>query len=75
MTMTGNSEGAMMEEQDYLDISEFIQNNGADVNNDYWQLWSRNIFNIAISNTDDHFVKSYFPVDCRKVEAIPIIRY
>jgi len=54
MTMTGNSEDAIPEEVGYLDIAEFIQSNGADIENDLHQLWRRIVFNIAISNTDDH---------------------
>ena len=54
MTMTGNSEGAIAEEVGYLDIAEFIQGNGVDIEKDLNQLWRRMIFNIAISNTDDH---------------------
>jgi len=33
---------------------EFIQSNGANINENLTQLWRRIIFNIAISNTDDH---------------------
>ncbi|MDY0907416.1 type II toxin-antitoxin system HipA family toxin [Pedobacter sp. CFBP9032] len=54
MTMTGNVDGNVEEETGYLDIAEFIQSNGAAVDNDLHQLWRRIIFNIAISNTDDH---------------------
>ena len=54
MTMTGNSEGAIGEEVGYLDIAEFIQGNGAEIEKDLNQLWRRIIFNIAISNIDDH---------------------
>lgn len=54
MTMTGNSEGAIAEDVGYLDIAEFIQSNGAEIEQDLHQLWRRIAFNIAISNTDDH---------------------
>lgn len=54
MTMTGNVDGNVNEETGYLDIAEFIQSNGAAVDRDLHQLWRRIIFNIAISNTDDH---------------------
>jgi serine/threonine-protein kinase HipA len=36
------------------DIAEFIQFNGAQNKIDLGQLWRRIIFNMAISNTDDH---------------------
>lgn len=38
----------------YLEIAEFISNHGADTAADLAQLWRRIVFNIAISNTDDH---------------------
>jgi serine/threonine-protein kinase HipA len=55
MTMTGNNEDSLKSQPaSYLDIAEFIQNNGAHVKENLAQLWRRIIFNIAISNTDDH---------------------
>ena len=55
MTMTGNNEDTIKESTgSYLDIAEFIQFNGAQNTIDLGQLWRRIVFNIAISNTDDH---------------------
>jgi len=55
MTMTGNNEDTIKESPvGYLDIAEFIQFNGAQNTIDLRQLWRRIVFNIAISNTDDH---------------------
>ena len=55
MTMTGNNEETIKNQPaSYLDIVEFIQSNGANINDNLAQLWRRIIFNIAISNTDDH---------------------
>ena len=55
MTMTGNTEDIIKESApSYLDIVEFIENYGADVEANLHQLWRRILFNIAISNTDDH---------------------
>ena len=55
MTMTGNNEDTIRDNQaSYLDIAEFISNNGANIEANLHQLWRRIIFNIAISNTDDH---------------------
>lgn len=55
MTMTGKNEDLIREEMpSYLDIVEFIQFSGAQVTKDLHQLWRRIIFNIFISNTDDH---------------------
>lgn len=55
MNMTGNNEDTIRDNPaSYLDIAEFISNNGANVEANLHQLWRRIIFNIAISNTDDH---------------------
>ena len=55
MTMTGKNEDIIKDNPpSYLDMAEFIQFNGAQNKNDLHQLWRRIIFNIAISNTDDH---------------------
>lgn len=55
MTMTGNNEDTIKENPaGYLDIAEFIQFTGAQNTFDLQQLWRRIIFNISISNTDDH---------------------
>jgi serine/threonine-protein kinase HipA len=55
MTMTGNNEDTIRENQaSYLDIAEFISNHGTNIEANLYQLWRRIIFNIAISNTDDH---------------------
>lgn len=55
MTMTGNNEETIKDKPaSYLDLVDFIQNYGANVNENLAQLWRRIVFNIAISNTDDH---------------------
>lgn len=55
MTMTGNSEETIKDApSSYLDLVEFIQYSGANSEKDLHQLWRRIVFNIAISNTDDH---------------------
>ena len=55
MTMTGKNEEIIRDETpSYLDIVEFIQFSCAHVNEDLHQLWKRLIFNILVSNTDDH---------------------
>ena len=38
----------------YLELAEFLVNEGGDTEEDLAQLWRRIIFNIAFSNTDDH---------------------
>lgn len=55
MTMTGNNEDTIKDNPpSYLDIAEFISNYGVNVEENLHQLWRRIIFNITISNTDDH---------------------
>jgi serine/threonine-protein kinase HipA len=55
MTMTGNTEGSIRDHpKSYLDLAEFIQFSGSNIEEDLHQLWRRIVFNISISNTDDH---------------------
>ncbi|MDZ4795610.1 MAG: HipA domain-containing protein [Bacteroidota bacterium] len=52
MTLLGYSDGA--EGVSYLNLAEFIMQNGANVKGDLEELWRRIVFNIAVKNTDDH---------------------
>ena len=55
MTMTGNAEDNLRDNKaSYLEIAEFIKFSGASNEEDLHQLWKRIVFNISISNTDDH---------------------
>ena len=55
MTMTGNNEDTIRDQTaSYLELAEILQYTGAKAKEDLHQLWRRIIFNIAISNTDDH---------------------
>jgi len=55
MTMLGKTDGVdAADGSSYLDIAEFIMENGADVDENLRQLWLRMVFNIAVSNCDDH---------------------
>ncbi|MFA5297112.1 MAG: HipA domain-containing protein [Lutibacter sp.] len=55
MTMTGNTEESLKTiSSSYLDIVDVIENYGTNVEANLHQLWRRIIFNIAVSNTDDH---------------------
>jgi serine/threonine-protein kinase HipA len=38
----------------YMDLVEFISKNGANVARDLEELWRRVVFNICVSNVDDH---------------------
>jgi len=55
MTMIGNTEEQLRTKTaSYLELAEFIQFFGSNIEPDLHQLWKRIVFNIAISNTDDH---------------------
>lgn len=55
MTMLGYSDGTDHSDgASYLEIVEFLLQNGADVAADLHQLWRRIVFSIGVSNTDDH---------------------
>jgi serine/threonine-protein kinase HipA len=55
MAMLGYTDGQDYSEgASYLDLVEFIQKYGANVNQDLEQLWRRIVFSICVSNTDDH---------------------
>ena len=42
------------EMRSYLEIAEFLRREGSKVNEDLRQLWRRIVFNMLVSNTDDH---------------------
>jgi serine/threonine-protein kinase HipA len=55
MTLLGYRDGAGAEEGvSYLELVEFIIQNGANVKQDLTELFRRVVFSIAVSNTDDH---------------------
>ncbi|OBX25712.1 serine/threonine-protein kinase HipA [Gelidibacter algens] len=55
MTMLGYTDGQdHVDGASYLELVEFIQNNGANVEQDLEQLWRRIVFSICVTNTDDH---------------------
>ncbi len=52
MTLLGYSDGA--EGVSYLNLAEFIMQNGTNVSENLEELWRRIVFNISVKNTDDH---------------------
>ena len=55
MTMLGKEDGASAADgTSYLDIVSFIKSNGGAPEKDLKELWRRIVFNMAVSNTDDH---------------------
>ncbi len=56
MTMLGKKDGANATDgSSYLEIASFLKANGAEPKRDLQELWKRIVFNMAVSNTDDHF--------------------
>lgn len=55
MTMLGKVDGASADDgTSYLELVAFIKSNGAVPKTDLVELWKRIVFNMAVSNTDDH---------------------
>ncbi|GAA4302965.1 HipA domain-containing protein [Compostibacter hankyongensis] len=55
MTLLGYNDGAdAMSGASYLHLAEFIMRNGAGPDADLEELWRRIVFNIYVSNSDDH---------------------
>ncbi len=55
MTLLGKTDGASGDDgSSYLDLVSFIKANGAEPKRDLKELWKRIVFNMAVSNTDDH---------------------
>ncbi len=63
MTLLGYSDGA--DGVSYLDLAEFIMQNGSNVTNDLVELWRRIVFNISVKNTDDHLRNHGFILNSR----------
>jgi serine/threonine-protein kinase HipA len=64
MTMTGNNEETIRDKRvSYLDLSMFIQDHGGNIKEDLAELWRRIVFNIAVSNTDDHLRNHGFIIE------------
>jgi serine/threonine-protein kinase HipA len=54
MTLLGRTDGADAAASSYLELAECIARVGARTNSDLEELWRRIVFNICISNADDH---------------------
>jgi len=55
MTMLGYTDGTNADSgASYLELADFISNNGGRVKEDLEELWRRIVFSISVSNTDDH---------------------
>jgi serine/threonine-protein kinase HipA len=64
MTLTGQVDGADASTgASYLEIAEVIASRGASPRADLAELWTRIVFNVLVSNTDDHFRNHGFLLD------------
>lgn len=55
MTLLGKTDGASAADgSSYLEMASFIRAYGAQPKRDLTELWKRIVFNMAVSNTDDH---------------------
>jgi serine/threonine-protein kinase HipA len=55
LTMLGYKDGSNHSDgASYLELAEFLIQNGAQVNTDLEELWRRIVFSVCVSNTDDH---------------------
>ena len=54
MTLLGKTDGEGSDGTSYLDLASFIRSNGSNPKADLLELWKRIVFNMAVSNTDDH---------------------
>ncbi|MDC3332616.1 HipA domain-containing protein [bacterium] len=61
MTQLGYYDGDY--EASYLEIAQFLTEQGSNTKKDLAQLWRRIVFNIAVSNTDDHLRNHGFLFD------------
>ncbi|TXK71960.1 type II toxin-antitoxin system HipA family toxin [Mesonia sp. K4-1] len=72
MTMTGNTEETLKSlSPSYLDIVDVIENYGTNVEENLHQLWRRIVFNITVSNTDDHLRNHGFIINEKGWELSP----
>ncbi|MGB6351352.1 MAG: HipA domain-containing protein [Pseudolabrys sp.] len=64
MSMLGSSDNE--KNHTYLEIAEALRQQGASPNDDLQELWRRIVFNVLISNTDDHLRNHAFLYESQK---------
>lgn len=69
MTLLNKNDG---DDASYLDIVEIIKAYGTNINNDLLELYKRMIFNVAISNSDDHLRNHSFIITKNGYELSPV---
>ena len=69
MTMLGKTDG---DKASYLDLAGFVKSFGGNPQNDLEELWRRIVFNMTISNTDDHLRNHGFIIQNNKWQLSPM---
>jgi len=73
LTLLGKTDGSSAEDgTSYLELAEFIRRSGSRPKEDLMELWSRIVFNIAVSNTDDHLRNHGFLLEERGWRLSPV---
>ena len=73
MTLLQKKDGASASDgTGYLDIAGFIKAYGAKPKTDLHELWKRIVFNMAVSNTDDHLRNHAFILSSKGWELSPM---
>ena len=73
MTLLGKTDGASAADgTSYLDIAAFIKAYGAQPKKDLEELWKRIVFNMAVTNTDDHMRNHAFILTSRGWKLSPL---
>lgn len=73
LTLLGKTDGASAADgTSYLDIAAFIKAYGANPKADLRELWKRIVFNMAVSNIDDHLRNHAFILSCNGWRLSPL---
>ena len=73
MTTLGEKDDAGFDSgASYLDIASYVQQFGSSPSEDLKELWKRIVFNIAVTNTDDHLRNHGFLFDSRGLRLSPL---
>ncbi len=73
MTLLGKTDGVSAADGvGYLDIADFIKSYGSDPKEDLIEIWKRIVFNMLVSNTDDHLRNHAFILEKKGWKLSPL---
>ena len=73
MTLLGKTDGVSAADGiGYLDIADFIKSYGSDPKEDLVEIWKRIVFNMLVSNTDDHLRNHAFILEKKGWKLSPL---